>query len=1643
MASRADKDIKIVFTGNSEDLVAAERRVETALARYGISIDRVNSKTDGSVESATTLANRYRALGLSVQDVQDRVARSIGGVKTSVNMHGKLQNAVSLTARQYAALDKEMQSAGVTLSGITQRQQVAATNQRLQIANVLKYSLLYGGAALAISKVADALGSVVARGVELEGTKAVFQSAFGGADEAARQLEFVTDVAHRYSLEISEMRVQYRKFAASATLSGATLTEVQGIYENMSKAARGLHLSNDDLGGAFRAITQIFSKGKVQAEELRGQLGERLPGAMAIMARSVGVSTARLNKMMEQGNLTSEAMSGFAKAYADTISAEGLEASLQSVQALTVGVTNSWDEFSTTLFEKTSPAIKTLLTGLREVTEWGTHFVESVGFDILVAAIKAVGIVLTASLIVKMGVAAIAIGRTAAAMVGLTTATTANTAATIANGVATAGTTVAGGKLNKVLGVMGGKKGLVMAVVLATYLYRKELGELLGVWDKADEAASRHADTLDRVRNKINRVITATKAQMAVTSSAVKGTLEKAKAERQEANRAHEDALVSLARYKKVLSDPLKSAEFSIGSILKDAVFGDTELKKLEESVVLTGKVYSETQKQVEVLKGEVTKLGIEEAARNVILKRANIIVGEGNAGEEAAIQAEKKRVEATEAANLAGIKYIKSLERKNALQRGDALTALKLSATYQKMTPKFQKLAEAQTKINMAYKASAKGVRGLTAAEKALQKTRKEAATAGKKKIAEQDRMIELIRKETIAIKLKTAMINKNEIAAYKLFLDSKKIYGQARKDLILLKKQQIEAKKAFTLRKAEDSARKKAVALLEKHRTESEAYGNTVNNIIPAIAALTREENKLNAAYLRKTKANKLLAKHDKAAAKTIEELKDKQYELRDSLGLVTKAEKQANLERTLGLHVLDEEYLRLKRNNKVLEERAKNMEISSKLIEGLLEKALPGFNDLGGHIGDVSDAFAKLLDGQGSIGDVFSNLDNFTAPGKGSGINSAVTNGASGYSLAQSMGLGERAAIGAAIYGTAATLAGLPPQLGQVFGAFIGKMTEVFRKGARIRFDQSFTGDEGAYDRDLASYERKGITRETDFGVFGVSDETRKYGRAQEEHKRAVQIMLDSAEAADNLMIKLLTDSQVDRASATLDGANIRFGNNSGDSETFLSTRLNTQIAEMDKELQALIPSTATYTEKLAILQTIADASESWARPLQAYGLNLGNTSSQIVAATVGLVEAAGGAENLSSLLQNYASKMLTPWEQLELRQDIATSSINEYNDQLAEEGHARITSSAELKTYIEHLRKSGKLNTKAGQEALANALNIVNAYAEFDKVAEDQETYIQAQKDEAQAKLDAQLQAGRAQIKAVETERDAKIAAIETINEQTKKELEIWEERDVALKGLYATNLEAADGIHILAGGIKELRNITKTYAETVFSTEEQEAIAQANAGKKLRDLAEQLGVEANSIDTREELRAMVEKLNNAEGAMTEERKAQLLATLQAAGAAALLEDANLSAAGALSALPDELREVVGGFNDTIEPLHEMGTELQAATTALENSAEAIRLIEQNAVDAIDAIQAGLDALTLPDTNVNILETQVKTIEKLDKLSQLSDKQLAQNKASTLILAHLKETSIEANKLTIENQELLQLLAQIKEEAASNA
>ena len=169
------------------------------------------------------------------------------------------------------------------------------------------------------------------------------------AVEFGNTKEFLTRIANSYGASIITLTERYTKFIAAAKQSNFSLSQTEQIFESVTKASGVLGLRQDELNGVFLALEQMISKGKVTTEELRRQLGERLPGAFGIMANALKVTVPELDRMLRAGEvLSSEALPKFAE---ELEKAYGIQ-SVNKVDTLVAAqerLTNSWVEFVATL----------------------------------------------------------------------------------------------------------------------------------------------------------------------------------------------------------------------------------------------------------------------------------------------------------------------------------------------------------------------------------------------------------------------------------------------------------------------------------------------------------------------------------------------------------------------------------------------------------------------------------------------------------------------------------------------------------------------------------------------------------------------------------------------------------------------------------------------------------------------------------------------------------------------------------------------------------------------------------------------------------------------------------------------------------------------------------------------------------------------------------------------------------------------------------------------------------------------------------------------------------------------------------------------------------------------------------------------
>lgn len=174
----------------------------------------------------------------------------------------------------------------------------------------------------------------------------VLKNVSGDTKTYAKNQEFLIGISKKYGLYINDLMGNYAGFSAAANGSNMSMKDQQKIFESLSKAAVNFGMSSDQANGMFLAVQQMMSKGKISAEELRGQLGERLPIAMQAMARAAGVSISALGDLMKEGKLLSaDVLPKFADALNDmmgNINTDTVESSINKIK-------NSFQKLATDL----------------------------------------------------------------------------------------------------------------------------------------------------------------------------------------------------------------------------------------------------------------------------------------------------------------------------------------------------------------------------------------------------------------------------------------------------------------------------------------------------------------------------------------------------------------------------------------------------------------------------------------------------------------------------------------------------------------------------------------------------------------------------------------------------------------------------------------------------------------------------------------------------------------------------------------------------------------------------------------------------------------------------------------------------------------------------------------------------------------------------------------------------------------------------------------------------------------------------------------------------------------------------------------------------------------------------------------------
>jgi tape measure domain-containing protein len=181
-----------------------------------------------------------------------------------------------------------------------------------EFAMAAKQVLLFGTAYKALAFLTDFPGKVGDAVGQLQTFRNTLKSITPTGEEFRTSNKFILDTVDKYNVPLQSARQGFTSLYASMAPAGFKGDEIRNIFSGISQGAATFGMSAEKVDRVTYAFAQMASKGQVMAEEVKGQLGDVMPGAVAIFAEAAGFkgpeAMTKFTKAMEAGAYKGDAM---------------------------------------------------------------------------------------------------------------------------------------------------------------------------------------------------------------------------------------------------------------------------------------------------------------------------------------------------------------------------------------------------------------------------------------------------------------------------------------------------------------------------------------------------------------------------------------------------------------------------------------------------------------------------------------------------------------------------------------------------------------------------------------------------------------------------------------------------------------------------------------------------------------------------------------------------------------------------------------------------------------------------------------------------------------------------------------------------------------------------------------------------------------------------------------------------------------------------------------------------------------------------------------------------------------------------------------------------------------------------------------
>jgi tape measure domain-containing protein len=342
-------------------------------------LDRLSRSLTNIGKQAQASSVNFNEVAQGLRRVQQNSSNSIASLRNYKNAWRDIAEQVDIGSKEFKQATEEAKKLDAQLQKAQGRRQGGGAGARLragtQIAGTISAANVFGGAEGAIGAalgafagpqgalVGGAIGAQVGQLRQAAGATAEYSANLAklrialvgvttSQEEYQLSLAFIKKTTEDFAVPQDVVTRQFTKLQASVQGAGGNIEDTKVAFNGIVAAVRATGGSLADVDAALTATAQVFSKGKVSAEELRQQIGERLPGAFTLFAESIGKTPQELDKALEDGKVSLQDFQTFAESLFERYG--------QTAQAIADGPESAGDRLKVAL-GNLSESIGTLL----------------------------------------------------------------------------------------------------------------------------------------------------------------------------------------------------------------------------------------------------------------------------------------------------------------------------------------------------------------------------------------------------------------------------------------------------------------------------------------------------------------------------------------------------------------------------------------------------------------------------------------------------------------------------------------------------------------------------------------------------------------------------------------------------------------------------------------------------------------------------------------------------------------------------------------------------------------------------------------------------------------------------------------------------------------------------------------------------------------------------------------------------------------------------------------------------------------------------------------------------------------------------------------------------------------------------------